>query len=228
MNRFLVLLVCLCVACNGRGCPLKKKFDGGGTDAANAAGWGTVTDPEGDCTVVSQGGRLTITVPNTPHDLNPVAGMSAPRVLQEVKGDFVVTVKVTGEFEPVLGFNGAGLLVWADSRNYVRLERNRYTVPGQAGYFCYPPLYEYYKNGVYQNTDPLPVPDDFRGSSLWLRLERRGSRLACEYSFDGREWRQGYAIAVDLPERVQVGVAAVNTSQKPFTVTFEEFSVAEK
>jgi hypothetical protein len=33
-------------------------------------------------------------------------------------------------------------------------------------------------------------------------------------------------IAFDLPPKVQVGVGAVNSSDKPFTVEFEGFKVA--
>ena len=51
--------------------------------------------------------------------------------MREVEGDFVITVKVVGEFRPggkstnpkTVPFNGAGILVWSDPDNYIRLER---------------------------------------------------------------------------------------------------------
>ncbi len=53
------------------------------------------------------------------------------RVLQELKGDFIAQVKVTGEFKPGatstipgrLSYHGAGLLVVADKDNYISLHR---------------------------------------------------------------------------------------------------------
>src|SRR5690348_11002745 len=95
-------------------------------ESQTIAGWGAVTDPDGDCTVKSEKGKLTVTVPEGTHDLNPrLGGMAAPRVLREVEGDFTVQVKVTGDFTPgdkaaadsTSSFNGAGLLVWQDAKN---------------------------------------------------------------------------------------------------------------
>src|SRR5262249_23997151 len=63
-------------------------------------GWGSVVDPDGDCTVKGEQGKLTMTVPNKLHNLNPAIASNAPRVLQEVAGDFTAFVKVTGEFKP--------------------------------------------------------------------------------------------------------------------------------
>jgi regulation of enolase protein 1 (concanavalin A-like superfamily) len=216
---FLVLMVCLSPACNWRA---KKQT------APELPGWGAFDDPDGDCSASANSRRLTISVPARVHDLNPQTGLNAPRALQEVKGDFIVTVKVTGEFEPgESGFNGAGLLLWADADNFVRLERNKYWMGNR--HFCYPPLFEYFQNGVYQNTDPQPTtPDFFRGNSTWLRFERTGVRLSADYSHDGRQWQNASVITVELPSKVQVGVAAVNTSQRTFTVTFEEFSLQKR
>src|SRR5260370_32510067 len=64
-------------------------------------GWGTVTDPADDCTLKHEKKKLTVTVPGGTHDLNQaIGGMKAPRVLQEVEGDFTAQVKVTGDFKP--------------------------------------------------------------------------------------------------------------------------------
>src|SRR6185369_8187758 len=64
-------------------------------------GWGDVVDPDGDCTIRFRQGKLSITVPGTPHDLSPLyEKKNAPRVLREVTGDFSVRVKVSGDFEP--------------------------------------------------------------------------------------------------------------------------------
>lgn len=197
-------------------------------------GWGTVTDSEGDCTVKEEKGKLTITVPGTkPHDLHPggFAGrMGAPRVLREIEGDFTATVKVTGDFDPPKpGFHGAGLLLWSDAKTLVRLERNRYWSGNPVRQFSYPPLFEYFKDGKYQNTDPKPTDEEFfKGKSTYLRLERAGDKLTAFYSHDRKEWTTVKEITVDLKAKVQVGVAVVNTAKKDFTAEFEEFSVVAR
>src|SRR5687768_13293767 len=64
-------------------------------------GWGTPIDPDGDCAFQADAGKLTITVPGEakPHDLSAeLSSTTAPRVLQPLKGNFVLQVKVEGEF----------------------------------------------------------------------------------------------------------------------------------
>ena len=79
-----------------------------------------------------EAGKLTIAVPGTLHDLGAEVGkLNAPAVLGDVNGDFVATVKVGGKIEPRgectrpggFPYQGAGLLLWNDPGNYVRLER---------------------------------------------------------------------------------------------------------
>ena len=200
-------------------------------------GWGTVTDPDGDCTVKTGKDKLTITVPGGTHDLNAAVGMSSPRVLKEIEGDFTIQVKVTGDFDPgdkagnarATPFNGAGLLVWQDAKNYIRMERNRYWVAGQGKYACYPPLLEYFKDGQYQNTDPDPTLDEFfKGKSTWLKLQRRGDKVTASYSHDGQEWTEVKEIDAELAKKLKVGVAVVNTSAKSFAAEFAERKLTTK
>jgi regulation of enolase protein 1 (concanavalin A-like superfamily) len=199
-------------------------------------GWGIVTDPAGDCTVKAKNGKLTVTVPGAVHDLNARAGgMGAPRILSEIEGDFAVQVKVTGEFKPgeksanprSTPFNGAGLLIWQDEKNYLRLERNIYWLQQVGKYACYPPLVEYYKDGEYQRTNPQPklYEQFFKGQSTWLRLERHGNKAIASYSHDGKQWTVAKEIPIEFPGKVSVGVAAVNTSAEPFTVEFEDLEL---
>jgi hypothetical protein len=198
-------------------------------------GWGKVIDTAGDCSVKGDENRLTIEVPGGTHDLGPFPrGLHAPRVLKEVEGDFSVQVKVTGDFRPgeelappaPSPFNGAGLLIWQDSKNFIRLERNAWWPPDGGGYACYPPLFEYYWKGQFQYTNPnVTRASFFKGRSTWLKLERRGGKVSASYSHDGKEWTEVKQIDVDLPRKVQVGVAAVNTSTKPFVVRFQELAL---
>jgi regulation of enolase protein 1 (concanavalin A-like superfamily) len=200
-------------------------------------GWGEVIDPDGDCTIQSEKGKVTITVPEKNHNLAPQIGQNAPRIPQEIEGDFTLEVKVSGDFKPTdrstleggRSFNGAGLLLWQDEKNFLRLERNVFRIPEQNLSVCYPPLLELYTDGQYMNTNPEPQQDTFfKGRSTYLRLERRGGIVRASLSDDGKEWPLVKELRVDFPKKLKVGVAAISTSAEPFNVEFEEFKVSVK
>jgi regulation of enolase protein 1 (concanavalin A-like superfamily) len=200
-------------------------------------GWGEVIDPDGDCTIQSEKGKVTITVPEKNHNLAPLIGQNAPRILQEIEGDFTLEVKVSGDFKPTdrstleggRSFNGAGLLLWQDDKNFLRLERNVFRIPEQNLSVCYPPLVELYSDGQYMNTNPEPQLDTFfKGRSTYLRLERRGGNVRASLSDDGKEWSLVKELRVDFPKKLKVGVAAISTSAEPFKVEFEELKISGK
>jgi regulation of enolase protein 1 (concanavalin A-like superfamily) len=198
--------------------------------------WGKVTDPDGDCTIKSDNKKLTITVPDSTHDLNASTGMNSPRVLQEVEGDFTAQVRVSGDFVPgqkstnnvSTPFKGAGLLVWQDDKNYLRLERNRFWID-QNKSACFPPLLEYFEDGQYQDTDPEVTSEPFfKEAWTYLRLERRGKNIKAFYSDNGKDWTEVKEITTKFSSKISVGVAAINTSDKSFTAEFEEFKISTK
>jgi hypothetical protein len=201
-------------------------------------GWGMLIDPDNDCTIKEEAGKLTITVPGGTHDLNmALGGMKAPRIVRDVDGDFTAQVKVSGEFQPgdqagdpkTASFNGAGLLLWQDENNYLRLERNAWWSSKESKTKCYAPLIEYYLDGEFQGPSPkVESVEFFKTPSTWLKLERHGDDVTVFYSQDGNDWTKANEIVVALRKKIQVGVAAVNTSKNPFTVEFEELQVTPK
>jgi hypothetical protein len=97
-----------------------------------APGWDKPTDPDRDCKFKREMGGLVITVPGKDHDLAIERGlMNSPRLLRDVEGDFVALVRVGGNFVPSLNstskqripFVGAGLVLMAGEKTYIRLER---------------------------------------------------------------------------------------------------------
>jgi regulation of enolase protein 1 (concanavalin A-like superfamily) len=58
-----------------------------------------------------------------------------------------------------------------------------------------------------------------------LRLERRGGSLYASTSHDGVRWTPFPPLEARLPDEVKIGVAAVNSSTKPFAAELEGLSV---
>jgi regulation of enolase protein 1 (concanavalin A-like superfamily) len=198
--------------------------------AAGQGDWGRRFDPDRDCTFNPQGGALTIQVPPTPHDLSIELGRTnAPRMLREVEGDFSIQVKVCGDIRPMaagsipgrLSYQAGGILLWIDERNYVRLERAALNRSGNIVTYA---AYESRANGLPGPSRSLTIPDQ----ETSLRLERRGDQLRGFVSSDGGPWRPQQDIDMDLPAKVQIGVAAVNAAQQQLQVRFEGLQVEKK
>lgn len=203
-------------------------------------GWGVALNPAGDCTWKPDGGKLTMTVPGSdrPHDLSPEIGnLTAPRVVQPVKGDFIIQVRVDGSFQPGsestqlgrTGYTGAGLVVFADEDNFVRLERA--TLHGQGGEPVAYTNFELRVDGqpaMFGTTGDIPTE---KGKPTWLRLERKGLRLLGAMSHDGENWSAGKPkeLRAEAWTRndIVAGVAAVSTSRQPFSPTFSALSIQQ-
>ena len=174
---------------------------------------------------------LRIHVPAGNYDLNPFRGVTAPRLLTNVSGDFEIRVKVTADFRPgrkTTGkgnpFNGAGILIWQDDGNFLRVERNAWRV--DESFFCYPPLMEYWHDREYSGVNGPAAPAGFfHGRSTWLKAARRGRQLTISLSHDGTQWNEVKTFPVEFATEIQVGVAALNTSNEPLVVDFEELTI---
>ncbi len=139
-------------------------------------GWGQASDPDGDCRFQQKGGKLTITVPGTLHNLVADSGqVNAPTVLSPVKGEFIAMVKATGSVRPGpqpnvadgLPYNGTGLLLWVDRDNYFRLERAG--LIRDDAFITYV-NFEHFKDGRRSFSEGQGLQD----LPTHLRLERRG------------------------------------------------------
>ncbi|HEX5269710.1 MAG TPA: DUF1349 domain-containing protein [Gemmataceae bacterium] len=190
-------------------------------------GWGEAFDPDGDCTVTPQGQALSISVPATAHDLSAELGqVNSPRVLQEVDGDFSVRVKVCGSLRPTgapsipgrVPFQSAGLLLWSDEGDYVRMERAALNRGGAVQSYA---GFELRADSLMAGAQSSPLPDQ----DAWVRLERRGNQLIGSVSTDGRQWTSLRPINITFPGKVRVGIAVVNAAQQALTVRFEDFQV---
>lgn len=175
-------------------------------------GWGEPLDREGDCAIGFEGGVLTIGLSERPHELKPSPGKrNAPRVWKYNEGNFIATVKVElGEGE---GERSAGLVLWQDDRNFLRLARG-------AGDRL---VFEYWKDGQLQPTPSGLGELKVEGPQTWLRMTRRASKLQVEASGDGETYRDGGTVPIRLSSRLQLGVHATNEGGKATEVKLEGY-----
>jgi regulation of enolase protein 1 (concanavalin A-like superfamily) len=203
-----------------------------GDEAAprDLSGWGRLLDPSRDCEASLDlgGSRLKITVPGTPHVLSaedPRLPMNAPSVVRRVRGDFTAEVRVLGRLKPGHSrttyydpYPGAGLIVWQDSSNYLRLERAVGFIQGRP----HPYLnYELREGGRLTMSLGITIEDRAR----FLKLRREGQGFSAWSSLDGRRWSRLPGVEAPFDERVEVGVVAVNSSARTLSVELERFSV---
>ena len=185
---------------------------------------GPLIDPDRDCKVSTDEEGFTIETPGKLHIITPEKA-NAPRALEKVTGDFVAEVHVPGEIRPGVNpleqfpftFQGAGLLLWLDQENYIRLER---AVMYEAG-SRHQVMVESFKGGK----PGRPVNINVKGDKITLRMERHGGEINCTYSSDRRTWLPVRRWAAGLPPTVLVGVSASNISPKPFEARFTDFSL---
>jgi regulation of enolase protein 1 (concanavalin A-like superfamily) len=155
--------------------------------------------------------------------------------LTEVEGDVVAIVKVTGEMKPgstipkdrqgntiPFTFNGAGLVLYQDKENFVRIERTAgVSVDNLASIHKF--LFEVVKDGKHvENQAYVPLPE---GDVTLILIKRKGKVRALFSPDDGRTIAPLQEFDLDLPAKVKVGLTASNISAKPFTATFEDFAV---
>ena len=198
-------------------------------------GWGTAISPDRDCTFFVAENALLISVPGSrPHDLAADIGTTnAPRVLQSVRGDFTLQVRVEGRFAPGddstkagrTGYNGAAIVAMADDRNVVTLARAILQRPGEDAV----PYanFEIRVGGELRRmglTGDHPLP---KTGPVYLRLERRGSKFLGAVSVDGMSWHvlKPKEVPTEWPKELQTGVVAISTSKDEFNPRFSKLQL---
>lgn len=198
------------------------------TPETSIGGIGSWFDPDKDSQYRSDGSGVTITIPGTPHvNSLQIRKANAPRILREVKGDFLAQVRIPDRIQPgsqplegfPIAFQGAGLLLWQDEKNYVRLERAAASAPDRP--LSHQILLESLRDGKPGKPEYLTI----REKPILLRMERKGSDINCSYSADGKTWIPVKNAALGFNNAVGVGVSAGNLAPKSFSARFENFTL---
>ncbi|MEJ7638454.1 MAG: trypsin-like peptidase domain-containing protein [Singulisphaera sp.] len=193
---------------------------------------GALIDPAKDCKLSRDEKGLTITIPGRLHINSPeLKSKNAPMALADIDGDFIAQVKIPGDLRPgsvpvrrsPFTFHGAGLLLWEDQNNFMRLERCAGTEGGGGLTLAHRVLIETCKGGKPAGHGYIDVP----AMELYLRIERRKGALTCFFGPDGKKWIALKPLAIEFPEKLKVGISASNTSKKEFPARFEEFILSK-
>lgn len=202
-----------------------------GISAEAIPGWGKVTDSSGDCDVSVNERSLKISIPGTDHALCVERRqMNAPRVLQEVTGDFVAQVKVSGDFprgtkgmvSSRLAFQGAGLVLMQDEQNYIRLERAQVVAGTRTTSYA---NFELRRNGDFEISGG---EENLQDKETFLKLERRGEQVFGYISSDGEAWIPLRPMQVKWAKTLQVGVVAGHNTSTPLIAEFKNFVLTKR
>jgi len=192
----------------------------------------SIIDPYGgsDFNLTSMLGYLTISTTSPPsRDLWQGVNFYSPRVIQPINGNFTVETKLWAIMDA--NVQSAGIVIWKDQNNYLRLERAyRY------GYQEI--LFVGMINGTYSVQSPevsnpgaiLHIPNI---NPTYLLLVRTGITYCGYYSADGLNWNFVANITMETDYSLTVGLYNVNRYDPPeftstaFTVSFDYFIISD-
>ncbi len=134
--------------------------------------------------------------------------MTAPRLLKPVKGDFEIETRV--KFSPTQDYQGAGILIFRNDNNYLRLERAfGGTGGGESGI-----RFDKREDETYE---PVAMPDKFATSAreVELKFRRVGKEFTAFWREAGKaEWVEVGKVTSSYPETVQIGLIGVSTADE--------------
>jgi regulation of enolase protein 1 (concanavalin A-like superfamily) len=122
--------------------------------------------------------------------------------------------------ERYLAYHGAGLLLWDNERDYVRLERAAIVRDEQGLHYS---NFDIRQEGRHEALN-AQIPDQ----DTYVRVERRGNQLLGATSQDGIHWQYFDAVPIEWPRKIKLGVTAINTSTEVFKAGFSELEVYKK
>ncbi len=192
-------------------------------------GWGAIVSPNKKVKFKAVDDILTMTLPSGANDFSAeLSKVTAPRILRPVKGDFSIQVSVAvvtppGRVSFTRGrkpFTSAGLLIWQDAGNYIRLEHARCEAPPIVTYVNW----ELRSRGQWVRQgrfDEMPLV----GESSTLRITRKGDAFTPEISSDGASWKSLSDIQVKWLADLQAGIVAINDTRIAFSPEFRGLKI---
>lgn len=151
----------------------------------------------------TSGGTLKFTVPSGKDMFGE--NRTAPHMLRAIDGDFQIETRV--KFDPKEDYQGAGLFIFKDGDNYLRLERGFGGVNGVgSGIRLDARTKDDYK--------AITTPDQAvtAAKTVDLKLIRTGKKFIAFWRLDEEsEWKEVGEFDSDYPDTVEVGIIGCNT-----------------
>jgi hypothetical protein len=232
MNRTCLLFLVGVLATCAAGAPAPK-------EQPWVTGWQT-GDKDKHCKFVRKGDVLTIELSGKSGVTeNSLPLSKTPRLLRDVRGDFVIEVRLSGNFEPVElpkeeGNNPsvvAGLVLMGEKQTFLRIQRTTFRLPESAvTKFCLPERtatrveVDFFRDDEslksYDYGLICPVEKVFR-----FRLRRSGDKFFAAFQEDGKQWRVQEAVTWRLPGKLKLGVFAASESEGRFAPRFDKLKL---
>lgn len=152
------------------------------------------------------GGVFKLTIP-TGKDLYG-ENRTAPRLVKNVTGDFEFETRV--KFSPKSDYQGAGLLIFRNDNNYLRLERGFGGVGGGESGIRFDRAED-------ENYDGVATPASFPTAApvVELKLRREGKIVTAMWREVGKEsWVEVGKVSNTYPETVTIGLMGTNTGDR--------------
>jgi hypothetical protein len=227
MERLALLSLCFAAtAAVAAPAPLPRR----GTEPGPClVGWDRPGNPEDACRFVRRSDWLRISVPG-PTDgllLDVARSVKVPRLMRDVEGDFVLTVRVSSDdlLPRSAGDRAAGLLLFS-SQGKAMICLEGFSA-GKGEQWCV-------AEWCYKVGNGARWCGGFEGpkGSRWLRMERRGQRVHLRHSQDGKQWADCSAdfarVPLELPARVKAGVFARARADGAFDVYFDNLELEQQ
>ncbi|GAB1542389.1 DUF1349 domain-containing protein [Scytonema sp. NUACC21] len=131
---------------------------------------------------------------------------------QEVTGDFIASVKITGQYQIL--YDQAGLMVRLDETTWIK-----------TGIEFVEGVQHVSAVVTRDYSDWSVVPLRQNPGSLWLRLHRRSATIEVQYSFDGQNYTMLRLAYLTEAETLQVGLMCASPEREGFQATFENFKI---
>ncbi|MGL5939390.1 MAG: DUF1349 domain-containing protein [Waterburya sp.] len=133
---------------------------------------------------------------------------------QQVSGDFVAEVKVSGQYQDL--YDQAGLMVRLNEANWLK---------------CGIELVE----GIQQvsavvtrdYSDWSIVPMLNNPVAIWIKIIRKGSAIEVHYSLDGKNYTMLRMAYLTLVEVLDVGIMCASPQGQGFLTTFEQYELLQ-
>jgi regulation of enolase protein 1 (concanavalin A-like superfamily) len=142
--------------------------------------------------------------------------LNAPRLLGELRGDFLLSASVTVDFRST--YDAGVLVLHAHERAWAKL-CFEYSPQGQ------PMVVSVVTRGVSDDCNSFDVD----GHQVWLRVARLGAAFAFHASTDGQHWQFVRHFALDQTDDVSLGFLVQSPTGDGCSATFEAIRyVAER